>query len=94
VRFRGAVGPLPCGGQLGGKSKPVGDGRKLVFAITVDDGSRFEPAHEQLVAADHQRGEVVVPAVIDKKPFAFPVPDDRWPGRAVSEIEQPPKFFF
>ena len=78
----------------GEKSKPVGGGQNLVIAVAVDDGPGFEPAHEQLIAAEHQRGEVIVPAVIDKKPFALPVPDDRRSGRAISEIEQPAKFFF
>ena len=57
-------------------------------------GYRFQPADEQLLAADHQSSELVVPPVTDDEPTVFPVPDCGWPGSALPEAQQATIFLF
>src|SRR5271156_4118236 len=57
-------------------------------------GRPLQPANEQLVASDHQRGKVIVAPVTDDEPSVFPVPHNGRPRSALAEIQQTPIFFF
>jgi hypothetical protein len=74
--------------------KRLGVGGHLILTIVNSGGFRFEPTHEQLIETYHQRGEIVVPTIVDEKPVPLPTPDDWRPRCAFSEIEQPPELLF